>query len=489
MGQTDCDVIIIGAGLLGCAAARALMRYDLRIIVLEKSSDVSTGISKANSGIIYAGYDDTPGSLKADMVVRASAGLPDLCSELDVHYRRTGSIMIGFGDRADKVIRGKFDQGMANKVPGLRLISGEEVRDREPLIAEGVRIGLYAPGTATLDPWELCIALYENAAANGADFRFGEEVCSVSKVSGSFVTETACGTYSSKMIINCAGLSTDKIREMALAPRIRIVPNACDYYVFGIPENQSPSHVIFHEPETKGKGLTLIPTVRGEILAGSTQRKNPETEGIPTSEEGLRKIMDMCREVVPEMPVSPVIHSFAALRPNPFEVQAGDNGEFRFTDRRLKDFNILEEDGLISLMGIKTPGLTCCMELGEYVARKVTDHLGCREAVNSDFDPERRGIRRFSDIPSGELAAAVSKDPYLGRIICTCRNISESEIREAILRGASTLDGVKRRTGILMGPCQGSKCLQQVIRIMSEVLGISPYQIVKDAGSSQILEK
>lgn len=489
MGRTDCDVIIIGAGLLGCAATRSLMRYDLRVIVLEKSSDVSTGISKANSGIIYAGYDDTPGSLKADMVVRASTRLPDLCRELDVHYRQTGSIMIGFGERSDKVIRSKYDQGMANKVPGLKLISGEEVRELEPLIAEGVRTGLYAPGTATLDPWELCIALYENAAANGAEFRFGEEVCEISRMDGGFITETACGSYSSKMIINCAGLSCDKVREMVLAPRIRIIPNACDYYVFGVPEGQGPSHVIFHEPETKGKGLTLIPTVSGEILAGSTQRKNPETLGIPTAEEGLRKIMDMCREVVPGMPVSPVIHSFAALRPNPFEVRADDDGNITITDRRLKDFNILEEDGLISLMGIKTPGLTCCTELGEYVTRKVTEHLGCGKAVNPDFDPERCGIRRFRDIPSGELAAAVTQDPYLGRIICTCHNISESEIREAIHRGASTLDGVKRRTGILMGPCQGSKCLQEVIRIMSEELGISPYEIVKDSESSQILGK
>lgn len=554
MGKTDCDILIIGAGLLGCAAARSLRRYDVSVTVLEKSSDVCTGISKGNSGIIYAGYDDRPGSLKAEMVVRACSRLPDLCRELDVHYRRTGSMMVGYGPRAEKVIRGKYEQGLANGVPGLELLSGEEAQEREPLLAPGVQIGLYAPGTATIDPWELCIALYENARANGAEFCMGSEVTSITRVPEGFKVGTAIRSakadgenaaagpsYTARAVINCAGLTTDKVREMVLEPRIRILPNASDYFVLGIPDGTGPSAVIFHEPERKGKGLTLIPTVHGEILAGSTQRKDPDTEGSPTSEEGLQHIMDLCREVVPEMPISPVIHSFAAIRPNPFEVykqepnddqsamQYGEQNDgdsptagegrgpwhdgYEISDTRLHDFNILEEDGLFSLMGIKTPGLTCCVELGEYITDHVIEFLGKTSGIdyrsrsdsdvisgktaercdtircNEDYDPRRRDIRRFADIPADQLAAAVSSEPYLGRIICTCRKVSEHEIREAVRRGATTLDGVKRRTGVLMGKCQGSKCLDDVLEIMADELDIEPTEIVKDEPGSLIISQ
>lgn len=516
MSQYDRDIIIIGAGLLGCAAARSLRRYDLSVTVLEKASDVCTGISKGNSGIIYAGYDDRPGSLKAQMVVRACERLPELCRELDVRYRKTGSMMFGYGPRSERIIREKYEQGLANGVPGLELISGEEAMAREPLLAKGVRIGLYAPGTATLDPWELCIALYENARANGAEFRMDSEVTSISRTDGGFIVQTAGrksgadspdahsegACYRARALINCAGLGSDTVRDMVFVPAIRIEPNASDYFVLGIPEGSGPGSVIFHEPEYKGKGLTLIPTVNGEILAGSTQRKEPDLEGNPTSEEGLRHIMDLCSEVVPGMPVSPVIHSFAAVRPNPFDV--------RDEDRRLHDFTILEEDGMISLMGIKTPGLTCCVELGEYVTDHIIEYLNnnCTGAddpdrlndsrpgsrhdrikPDPDHDSRRRGIRRFADIPAEELADEVSREPELGHIICTCRKVSEYEIREAVKRGATTLDGVKRRTGVLMGKCQGSKCLSAVLHIMADELDVDLHEIVRDTQDSAVIRQ
>lgn len=540
MERTDCDVLIIGAGLLGCAAARALRRYELSVVVLEKAPDVSTGISKANSGIIYAGYDDAPGSLKAEMVVRACKRLPELCSELDVHYRRSGSIMIGFGERAEMIIRKKYETGLSNGSEGLELLSGREVLEREPLIAPDVCIGLYAPGTATVDPWELCIALYENASSNGARFFMDSEVISIRRTADGFLTGTAGRSFSSRVVINCAGLSSDRLREMTEEPLIRIVPNASDYFVLGAAGERAPSSVIFHEPEYKVKGLTLIPTVNGEILAGSTERDDPGVSGMPASAEGLRRIAELCRRVVPGMPLSPVIRSFAAVRPNPFEVRRADgdpegcsdaeaaaeasgdaslkkgpsgyiygpdNVRYAYTGRRLRDFNILEENGLFSLIGIKTPGLSCCVELGEYITDHVISYLNSGSGtgsvrpdqsseehtegpgieLNGSWDPSRRGIRRFSDVPGQGLADAVRDEPGLGRIVCGCRRVSESEIREAVRRGASTLDGVKRRTGALMGHCQGSKCLSRVLKIMAEELGTDISKIVKESADSAVL--
>lgn len=506
MADTDCDVLIIGAGLLGCAAARALRQYDLSVQVLERSYDVSTGISKANSGIIYAGYDDEPGSLKAAMVVRACQRLPKLCEELDVRYRRTGSLMIGYGDRSERIIRKKYEDGLANGVRGIKLLTGEEVHRLEPLAASGVRIGLFAPDTAVLDPWELCIALYENAKSNGAEFHLGTWVTGIRRVPGGFettVSSQGTSTVSSRVVINCAGLSAGEVREMTEEPLIRISPSVSDYFVLSIPGGSGPSHVLFHEPEYKGKGLTLIPTLNGEVLAGSTSReplpdhyeslsdKSAGTDaGInsgplnePSDEQGLARIMQLCREVVPDMPRSPVIHSFAAVRPNSVMVERSKNGEYEDSGKKLKDFNILQENGLFSLIGIKTPGLTCCVELGEYVAKQVIEYIGNdgKVRLNSEYDPRRRGIRRFRDIMENapdKLPEAVRTDPDLGRIICTCRMVSESEIREAVRRGAATLDAVKRRTGVLMGPCQGSKCLARILAIMADELGAEPDRII-----------
>lgn len=484
MKRYDADIIIIGAGLLGCAVARSLCRYDLSVIVLEKAHDVSTGISKANSGIIYAGYDDDPGSLKAQMVVRASRRLPELCRELGVRYRQTGSIMAGFGPRAARVINRKYEQGLANGVPGIALLSGAEVLKREPLIASSVQIGLLAPGTATLDPWELCIALYENASAGGAEFHMGSAACDIRRTADGFEVDTDSRSYTARVVINCAGISAGCVREMCERPLIRIVPNASDYLVLGIARGEGPSHVIFHEPEYKGKGLTLIPTLHGEILAGSTQRDEPDLGGNPSDEAGLRRIIKLCREVVPDMPISPALHTFAANRPNPFELREKDDGcgEYEYTGRRMKDFIILEENGLYSLMGIKTPGLTCCVELGEHIAGRaaafIAETRGGDIRTNAAFDPRRRDMLRFADMPAGSRDELISQHPDAGRIICSCRQVSEHEIREAVRRGATTLDGVKRRTGVMMGRCQGSKCLGRILGIMADEMGIPKNRII-----------
>ena len=369
------DVAVIGAGLLGCFTARALAAYDLQVTVLEAREDVCTGISRANTGIIYTGYDTKPGTLKTKLCVQANRDFDRLCRELEVPFSRCGSLLVAFGPRAERRLRDKFVQGQANGVPGLALLAPAAVYEKEPHLAPGVTLGLCAPGTGTVNPWELGVAAFESARANGADFRFRQPVVRMERTGGGFRLETAAGTYSARAVVNCAGLQADGVRELLQIPAVRLVPSAADYIVLDDTAAGLVRHVLFHEPEEKGKGLTLVPTVDGNLLIGPTDRPPGDAPAGAVSREGLETLRRLCGQVVPNLPLGETIRSFAGLRPNPYEVRrAGDR--WVPTGKSISGFTILEEEGLISLLGIKTPGLTCAAALGEHIASVVGRFLG-----------------------------------------------------------------------------------------------------------------
>lgn len=467
------DVIIIGAGLLGCFTARNLMRYPLEAVVLEQEADVCRGISKANTGIIYPGYDQKPGSEKGKLCVQANEAFDRLCQELDVPFARPGSLMIAYGPRADRQIQKKYRDGLEGGVKGLRLLSGAEAEEMEPALARGITSALYARDTGTINPWELCIAAYENARANGAEFRFGSRVTEIRRAAGGFRVETAQNeSFEAPVVINAAGLSSDKVRELVERPRLRLYPTAADYIVLDKTAKGTVEHIIFHEGED-GKGLTLVPTVDGNLLVGPTTREPSEEElearDMRVETEGLTALKTLCDAVIPGLDLALQIRTFGSMRPNPWPVTEQDGRIIR-EEKSLKDFKLLEEDGLFSLIGIKTPGLTFSNELGKLVAGKAAARLG-RTELRRDFDPARKGIVRARDLPEEDWASLIAADPAYGDVVCACMNVTRAEILAAIARGASDYEGVRRRTGIGMGHCQGSRCRRRVLDCLKEGLG------------------
>ena len=479
------DAAVIGAGLLGCFAARSLAKLDIKITVLEAREDVCTGISRANTGVIYTGCDTKPGTLKTGLCVRANREFDRLCRELDVRFSRCGSLMVSFGPRAEARLGQKLEQGRANGVPGLELLGPYEVRAMEPNLSHDVTLGLYAPGTGTVDPWELCIAAYENARDNGVDFRFSQEVVRMERTGNGYLLETNAGRYTARTVINCAGLRYDSVRELAKRPAVRIFPTAADYLVLDDTVSGFVNHIIFHEPEEKGKGLTLVPSVDGSLLVGPTTRRRDSAPDRATAREGLEALKDLCGQVVPSLPLEQIICSFAALRPDPYAVREGQDCWVTM-DRSISSFTVLEEDGLISLLGIKTPGLTCAAALGEHVTELAAHHLG-NPGKNTRFTPQRHGIQRVHDLNETQRAALVRRSPDYGEIVCRCRDVSLGEVIEAVRRGAVTVDGVKRRTGAGMGRCQGGRCTQKVLELLAREQGCRPWQITKDGPSSPVL--
>ena len=478
------DIVVIGAGLLGCFAARALSAYELDVTVLEAREDVCTGVSRANTGIIYAGYDTKPGTLKTRLCIRANREMDALCRELDVPFSRCGSLMVACGERAEAVLRKKHADGLENGVDGLRLLSGAEARALEPQLTDRVTLGLFAPGTGTLNPWELGIAAYENARANGAEFRFGAAVNDIRRENGGFAVETGAETYFARAVLNCAGLAADRIREKCEAPLVRIFPSAADYLVLDDTARGFVRHVIFHEPEKKGKGLTLVPTADGNLLVGPTERDERGAPGA-TDAAGLAQLRALCAEIVPALDLGQVIRSFGAERPNPYYVRE-ERGVWLPEARGINSFIMLSERGLVSLIGVKTPGLTCAKALGDYAAEALLAFLG-GAPKKTGFDPARRAIPNPRRMDEAARAAFVAANPDYGRIVCRCRGVSEGEVREAIARGAVSVDGVKRRTGAGMGRCQGGYCLQRVLALLAQAQGVPASAVRKDGPGSEVL--
>lgn len=431
------DAVVIGGGILGCFVARNLRRWNITTLLLEKEDDVCKGITRANSAIVYAGYDNKPGSLKAELTVRGNANMAALCEELDVPFSRCGSLLVTYDEASVPRLEKKLKNGIQNGVPGVRLLSGEEAEAMEPMLKPGVVAALYAPSTGTVNPWQLGIAAFENAVKNGAEVILNTEVLGIRENANGFVVETNEDAYRCKMVFNCAGLSADKVQALAFPPSARLELDGAEYLVLD-KNARKPSLVIFHQAESCGKGITAIPCVEGNLLISGVRK----SLGIPfgTTAEGLQELHTAAKELLPDAEISKVIRSFGAVRPNPY-TESGES---------VHDFCIENPTpGFYSLIGIKTPGLTCANELGLHLAEKAADFLQAEK--NEAFDPRRKGI--------------FAKD---NEIICQCEQITRAEIMEAIRRGATTVDGVKRRVGSGMGRCQGSRCSIKIEKLLEE---------------------
>ena len=422
------DAAVIGGGVLGCFAARNLMRWNLSAVLLEQGEDVCTGITRANSAIVYAGYDNKSGSLKAEMTVRGNAEFDRLCRELEVPFSRCGSLLVTYDGESLPRLRQKWEQGRKNGVPGLKLLTGPEAQAMEPMLKSGVKGALYAPTTGTVNPWQLGIAAFENAVDNGLIPMLNTTVTGMEKSETGYLLKTTGEAVSCKAVLNCAGLYADRVQALLFPPSVRLQWDGAEFLVLD-EMAPKPRHILFHQAQSCGKGITAIPCVEGNLLLSGVRK--PISTPFATTPEGLRELEADAKALLPTLDMNQIIRSFAAVRPNPYR----GNGE------SLHDFCMEHPaPGFYSLIGIKTPGLTCANELGLYLAAHTAAYLKARP--NPSFDPHRPAIPKTDD----------------PEIICQCGGVTRAEILEAIRRGASTVDAVKRRVGSGMGRCQGSRC-------------------------------
>ena len=468
------DVIIIGAGVSGCAAARELSRYKVRVCVLEKAEDVCCGTSKANSAIAHAGYDAPTGSLMAKLNVQGNQMMEQLSTELDFEFQRIGSLVICRDAEDLPNLQALYDRGAANGVTGLRIVEKEELRQMEPNISDDAVAALYAPTAGIVCPFGMNIAFAENAAVNGVEFRFDTEVQSVKKTEKGWLIETNQGQFEAKCVVNAAGVNADVIHNMVSEQKIRITPRRGDYCLLDKSAGGHVSRVIFALPGKYGKGILVTPTVHGNLLVGPTAVDTENKEGSNTTREGLDQVIEKAGENVKNLPMRSVITSFAGLRAHE------ENHEFIIGE-------VEGAVGFVDCAGIESPGLTASPAIGVMVAGIVREIL--QPEVNPSFDGTRKGILKPQALPVEERRQLIRDNPAYGNIICRCEMVTEGEIIDAITRplGAKSLDGVKRRTRAGMGRCQAGFCSPRVMEILARECGKDISDITKAGGESRIV--
>lgn len=474
MKEWNFDAVIIGGGVTGCAIARELSRYEMRIALIEREEDVCSGTSKANSAIVHAGHDAVPGSVKAKFNVEGNRMMGELAEDLDFEFDRNGSLILCFAEEDRPALQELYDKGVKNGVPDLKIITGDEARAMEPNVSDAVVAALYAPTGGIVCPFGMTIALAENACDNGVEFIFREEVKKVVKTEDGYDLETEGGVVHTAYVINAAGVYADEIHNMVSAKKLHITPRKGDYCLLDKEAGNHVKHTIFQLPGKLGKGILVTPTIHGNLLTGPTAKNIEDKEATATTAEELAEIMEKGSVSVKNVPFRQVITSFSGLR-------AHEDGD---------DFIVGEAEdapGFFDAAGIESPGLTSAPAIGVYLAEKVAEKAGA--AKKAEWNGKRKGFVRPEKLSKEERAALIKERPEYGTIICRCEGVSEGEIVDAINRtlGAVSLDGIKRRVRQGMGRCQAGFCTPRTMEILARERGMEMEDICKNAPGSNML--
>lgn len=468
------DVIIIGAGVSGSAVARELSRYKIKVGVLEKEEDVCSGTSKANSGIVHAGYDAAEGSLMAKLNVRGNEMMEALARDLDIPFKRTGSLVICLHEEDRPQLQVLYERGGRNGVPGLRILEREELKDMEPNISDEACAALYAPTAGIICPFELNIAMAENAAMNGVEFRFNTEVQDLKPTEKGWEIHTSQGVCETRYVVNAAGVYADVFHNIVSKNKIHITPRRGDYCLLDKSAGSHVGRTIFALPGKYGKGVLITPTVHGNLLVGPTAVDIEDKEGTNTTKEGLDEIIKKAGMNIKNLPMKQVITSFAGLRAHE------DGHEFLIGE-------VEDARGFIDCAGIESPGLTSSPAIGEMVGNLLRDKMNLEE--KEDFISVRKGVLNPDTLDREQRNLLIQEKPEYGNIVCRCEMITEGEIIDAIQRplGARSLDGVKKRTRVGMGRCQTGFCSPKTMEILARELHIPISEVTKSGGDSGII--
>ncbi len=468
------DCIIIGAGVTGCAVARELSRYDLDVLVIERSSDVCEGTSKANSGIVHAGYDAKPGTLKAKLNVRGNLMMEELSRELDFPFKRDGSLVLSFDEKGIDRLKDLYDQGQQNGVKDLKILTGDEARELEPALSDEVTAALYAPTGGIVCPFNLTIALAENAYVNGVGFKLNTEVLNIKKITDGYLVKTSDGEYEARALVNAAGVYAAVFHNMISEKKLNIIPRKGEYCLFDKTVGGLAKHTIFQLPTKYGKGVLVTPTVHGNLLVGPTAVDIDDFEGVNTTSEGLSDLLVRGAMSVKQLPTRQIITSFAGLRAHE------EGGDFVIGEAE-------DAPGFFDAAGIESPGLSCAPAIGEYLAQQIARKLSAKKKEN--FISERKGIPSMALASLEEKQKLIAENPLYANVVCRCETVTEGEIVDSINRplGATTLDGVKRRTRAGMGRCQAGFCSPKTVEILARELGKDIAEITKNDPGSEFL--
>jgi glycerol-3-phosphate dehydrogenase len=472
------DVIVIGAGVVGAAIARELSRFHLRTAILEKEIDVSFGTSKANSGIIHAGFHADPNTLKGALCAAGNRMFDRLSQELHFPFKRRGELMVAFTEEELRVLHFYYERGQRNKVPALELFGRERTLEMEPHLNPDIMGSLFAPTAGIICPYEYCFALVENAQANGVSLFTGKQVVRIRKKGSFFEIESADDdVFFTRYIVNAAGLFADEVAGLAGLNSFSIHPRKGEEYLLDRRVNTLVHHVIFPCPTPTSKGMLVIPTVDGPVMVGPTAEDIQDKTDFSTSRQGLRQVFDHARKMIPAIRATDAITSFAGLRP------AVEGNDFII--------GTTEVAGFINAAGIQSPGLTASPAIAERI-RDALHAQGLELHADAAFIAERRPkVQRIRPLVEARdyksLNSLIEDNPAYGHLVCRCENVTEAEVVDTIQRGHTTLDGIKFACRAGTGRCQGGFCTARILDILHRETGIPRETVTKKGRGSEII--
>lgn len=473
----DYDILIVGAGAVGCAVARALARYRVRVAVLEKEADVAAGTSGRNSAVVHAGFNNRPGSRMAKLCVAGNRGFEALCRALDVPYRKTGKLLVAFDEEDLATLRRLQAQGEANGCRGLTMLSREQLHARLPQVG-GIG-AMYSPETGIFDPFLYTVALAENAAANGAQFFFRTPVTALAPIPGGWQVTAGGKTWSARYLVNAAGLFSAQLAAMAGVEGYRIYPCRGEYFILDQIAREMLPLPVYPAPKkgAGGLGVHLTPTVHGNILIGPSAEYIDSPADTASTKPVLDDLFRQAQRLLPGLERRQIIGAYAGIRPK--QAPPGEGGYWDFVIRE-------DRPGLIDLVGIESPGLTSSMPLAEEVVSLIGQ--GMDLTPDPSYDGYREGIPRFREASPDERAKLIEADPDFGEVICRCQTVTKAELRRAIENplGVKTVAGIKYRAWATTGRCQGGYCLPRIAQMLTEEYGLAPEDVTYRGDGSNL---
>lgn len=482
----DLDVLIIGGGVTGTAVARELSRYRLKIALLEKEAELAFGVSKSNSGIIHPGTQNPSNSLKGRLCVQGNSLVKKISKELGVHYKEVGELIVIF-DSADmpRLVEIKAEAEKLG-VRGMKIVDSKWLRKHEPNLSEEAVAALYAPTAGIISPYRWAYDLAENAAANGVEIYTDTRVVGIDHGRGGkdarprvstdqsafTIITTPSAAFRARYVINCAGLYADEISAMVGVDDFKIKPRKGEEFLLDKKKEHLSNHLLFPLPNKTSKGVLVIKTSDGNPMIGPTAQDVEDKTDLSTTPEGLEKVLQGVKKMIPSIDEGDIIAYFAGLRP-----VAGD------------DFIIRHEDkvpGFINVAGIQSPGLTASPAIALMVA-DILKKNGLKLRKKLFFKRKRHKTIHLFAVPFSKTKELIKEDPSYGDIVCRCEMVSVKEIKDAIKRGARTLDGIKFRTRAQAGRCHGGFCTMRIAKIMAQEMGVPLTEVTKRGKGSEII--
>ena len=451
------DVLVIGGGVVGCAILRELSRYDVTVALLERNPDICDGTSKSNSAIVHTGFDTPPESLEAQLLAEARELWPPIIESLHIPYLQTGALMVATSAGELATIETEIIPKAERNGVILQRLSREEILEVAPYVNPHVMGGVLVEGEGIIDPFWTTRAYCENAAINGAQVFLDEPVTGITVEDEGVYVHTGSGlTFTASIVVNAAGLWADEIARLAGDDSFTLTPRKGQFII--VEEDYGVSQIILPVPSRVSKGILVTPIVFGGVLLGPTAEEVDAKTDLATTAQGLQQIRAGVGRLVPAMAEAASVRQFAGLR------AVSSTGDYIIRPSTVSS-------RLLHVAGIRSTGLSASPAIARYVGWLVRDELGL--SLRNHF---------MDELP--EYLASMHPDE--GDVVCLCRSITRGEVLAALRSPLppTTLDGLKRRTGAMLGDCQGNLCMAHLIDLFQQQLGRDPLTINKNVAHS-----